>query len=159
MAKYTCYKKENAMETVFQPSLSPLRSRITVIEAIELAILAFGIWSLGTLTDSSDGSIDFSEVFTYLIVFELIALGSWLIYNVYIRIARAGGGRVDVVLWVLASALTGSYTFWAWTILDLNRLLMAKLFYQGEAPVEYAWSAKSKSVRKRWEQSKTAASL
>lgn len=140
------------METVFQPSLSPLRSKITIIEAIELAILTFGIWSLATLVDSSDGSMNYSEVFTYLIGLELIVLGSWVIYNVYIRIARAAGGRVDIALWVIASAFTGSYTFWAWTILDLNRLLMARLFYQGEAPVEYAWSAKSKYVRKLWEQ-------
>ncbi|HEX5942060.1 MAG TPA: hypothetical protein VFY66_07270 [Anaerolineales bacterium] len=140
------------METVFQPSLSPLRSKITIIEAIELAILTFGIWSLATLVASSDGSMNYSEVFTYLIGLELIVLGSWVIYNVYIRIARAAGGRVDIALWVIASAFTGSYTFWAWTILDLNRLLMARLFYQGEAPVEYAWSAKSKYVRKLWEQ-------
>jgi hypothetical protein len=152
-------KKENAMETVFQPSLSPLRSKITIIEAIELAILTFGIWSLGTLVDNSDGSLNYSEVFTYLIGLELIVLGSWVIYNVYIRIARAGGGRVDIALWVIASVLSGSYTFWAWTILDLNRLLMAKLFYQGEAPVEYAWSSKSKYVRKLWEQAQGAESI
>lgn len=147
------------METVFQPSLSPLRSKITIIEAIELAILTFGIWSLATLVASSDGSMNYSEVFTYLIGLELIVLGSWVIYNVYIRIARAAGGRVDIALWVIASAFTGSYTFWAWTILDLNRLLMARLFYQGEAPVEYAWSAKSKYVRKLWEQAQRNDSL
>lgn len=147
------------METVFQPSLSPLRSKITIIEAIELAILTFGIWSLATLVDSSDGSMNYSEVFTYLIGLELIVLGSWVIYNVYIRIARLAGRRVDIALWVIASALTGSYTFWAWTILDLNRLLMARLFYQGEAPLEYAWSAKSKHVRKLWEQAQRTDSL
>ena len=145
------------METVFEPSLSPLRSRITLIEALELPLLTFGIWSLAVLIDSSDGNINFSEVFTYLIGLELIVLGSWLIYNIYIRIARAAGGRVDISLWIIASALTGSYTFWAWTILDINRLLLAKIFYQGEAPVEYAWSVKSKYVRKLWEQSQQAA--
>jgi len=147
------------METVFQSSLSPLRSKITIIEAMELAILTFGIWSMATLVDSSDGSINFSEVFTYLIGLELIVLGSWVIYNVYIRMARAAGGRVDIALWVIASAFTGSYTFWAWTFLDLNRLLMARMFYQGQAPVEYAWSAKSKYVRKLWEQAQRTGSL
>ena len=147
------------METVFQPSFSSLRSKITIIEAIELVILTFGLWSLATLVDSSDGSINYSEVFTYLIGLELIVLGSWIFYNVYIRLARAAGGRVDIALWVIASAFTGSYTFWAWTILDLNRLLMAKLFYQGEAPVEYAWSAKSKHVRKLWEQAQRTDSI
>jgi hypothetical protein len=145
------------METILQPSLSPLRSKITIIESMELTFLTFGIWSFATLIDSSDDTINYIEVFTYLITLELIVLGSWIIYNVYIRIARAAGGRVDIALWVIASALTGSYTFWAWTILDTNRLLVAKLFYQGEAPVEYAWSAKSKLVRKNWEQAQKAA--
>ena len=139
------------METVFQPSLSPLRSRITLLEAFELPVLTFGFWSLATLMDSSDGRIDFTELFTYLIGLELIVLGSWVIYNLYIRLARAAGGRVDIALWVIASAFTGSVTFWAWTILDVNRLLLARLFYQGDAPVEYAWSTRSKYVRKRWE--------
>jgi hypothetical protein len=75
------------------------------------------------------------------------------------RLARAAGGRVDIALWVIASAFTGSYTFWAWTILDINRRLLARLFYQGDAPVEYAWSARSKYVRKRWEQAQRAGSL
>jgi len=147
------------METVFQPSLSPLRSRITLLEAIELPVLTFGIWSVATLVDTSAGRINFSELFTFLIGLELIVLGSWVIYDVYIRLARAAGGRVDIALWVIASAFTGSYTFWAWTILDLNRLLLDRLFYQGDAPVEYAWSARSKYVRKRWEQTQRAGSI
>ena len=146
------------METVFQPSLSPLRSRITLLEAFELPVLTFGIWSLATLVDSSNGHINFSELFTYLIGLELIVLGSWAIYNMYIRLARAAGGRVDIALWVIASAFTGSYTFWTWTILDVNRLLLTRLFYQGDAPVEYAWSVRSKYVRKRWEQAQRAGS-
>ena len=147
------------METVFQPSLSPLRTRITLIEAFELPVLTFGIWSLATLVDSSDGRINFSELFTFLVGLELIVLGSWVIYNLYIRLARAAGGRVDIALWVIASAFTGSYTFWTWTILDVNRLLLARLFYQGDAPVEYAWSTRSKYVRKRWEQIQRPGSL
>lgn len=142
------------METTLQPSLSPLRSKITIIEAIELSFLTFGVWCLGALTDIRNGSVDVYELLTFLIGLGLIVLGSWLIYNVYIRVARAGGRHVDVVLWILASIFTGSYTFWAWTILDINRLLMTKIFYQGEAPVEYAWSAKSKYVRKMWEKTR-----
>jgi hypothetical protein len=147
------------METVFSPSLSPLRSRITLLEAFELPVLTFGFWSLATLVDSSDGRIDFAELFTYLIGLELIVLGSWVIYNLYIRLARAAGGRVDIALWVIASAFTGSVTFWTWTILDLNRLLLARLFYHGDAPVEYAWSTRSKYVRKRWEQAQRIGSM
>jgi hypothetical protein len=78
------------MEATFQTSLSPLRSKLTIIEAIELVFLTFGIWCLATLVDVSDRGIHAFGVL-YLIGLELIVLGSWVIYNVYIRIARAGG--------------------------------------------------------------------
>jgi hypothetical protein len=61
-----------------------------------------------------------------------------------------------VGLWIIAAMLTASYTFWAWTILDVNRWLMQKLVYRGAAPVEYAWSARSKQIRKAWEQARKA---
>jgi hypothetical protein len=54
---------------------------------------------------------------------------------------------------MIASAFTGRFTFLVWTILDLNRLLMTKLFDRGEAPVKYAWSA----MHKRWERAHKAA--
>jgi hypothetical protein len=74
----------------------------------------------------------------------------------YIRIARAGGKAVDIGLWVIATTVTASYTFWTWTILDVNRWLMKKLFYRGEAPVEFAWSVRSKAIRKAWEETQKA---
>ena len=42
-----------------------------------------------------------------------------------VGIARAGGRTIDIGIWVLASLATGTYTFWAWLILDLNRQLQA----------------------------------
>lgn len=146
------------METTLQPSLQHhLRTRITTIEAIELFVLGFGLWGLMALIPGNLSTPDFLDLMFYLAFTEGILLGSWVLYNVYIRIARAGGRMVDIGLWILASVLTSSYTFWAWTILDINRLLVAKLLYRGEAPVEFAWSIKSKQVRKMWEQAQQAA--
>jgi hypothetical protein len=141
------------METTFEPSLlQNFRTRIALVEFIELATLGFGIWSLLAIIPGNPTKPSFSELILFLCVTEGLLLGSWAIYNIYIRIARAGGRIVDVAIWVLASLATGTYTFWAWTILDVNRFLMSKLFYRGEAPLEYAWSARSKQVRKLWEQ-------
>jgi hypothetical protein len=142
------------METTWQPSLSTLQSKLTILEALELAFLTFGIWFLGALVDLSDQSVNVIELFTLLLTFEIVVLGSWILYNIYIRIARAGGRTVDIGLWIIASALTASYTFWAWTILDINRFIVAKLLYRGVAPVEYAWSIQSKQARKFWEQAR-----
>lgn len=145
------------METTFEPSLpQSIRARMAAIEALELALLGFGLWSLLEIISGNESS--FLDLMIFLVITEGLLLGSWVIYNVYIRIARAGGRTVDIALWVVASLATGSYTFWAWTLLDFNRFLMAKLFYRGEAPVEYAWSARSKQVRKLWEQMQKASS-
>ena len=147
------------METTLQPVLPPsFRTRIVLIEAIELSILGFGLGSLMALSPGNPFHLRFMDLMTFFLFTEGIVLGSWLVYNVYIRIARAAGPRVDIALWMIASAFTGSYTFWTWTIFDLNRLMIARLFYRGEAPVEYAWSVKSKRARKLWEQSQTASS-
>ena len=140
------------METTLQPAFQQnFQNKITIIEAIELSLLGFGLWSLMAIIPGNTVDPNIFDLLIFLLITEGILLGSWGIYNIYIRIARAGGVTLDIGLWVIASLATGSYTFWAWTILDINRLLMAKLFYRGEAPVEYAWSARSKQVRKLWE--------
>ena len=46
-----------------------------------------------------------------------------------------------------------------WTILDSNCLFVAKFLYGDETPVEYAWSARSKQVRKAWEQVQQASNI
>lgn len=145
------------METTFEPSLlQNLRTKIALIEFVELSGLGFALWAFGAFNAVTVSGESLFDQITFLLGLELILLGSWAIYNVYIRIARAGGRIIDIVIWVVASLATASYTFWAWTILDINRLLISKLFYLGEAPVEYAWSARSKQVRKIWEQMQKA---
>lgn len=144
------------METTLESSFPNIRSKIALIEAIELASIGFAIWSLGAITAIGKPEGSFSELISFLIGLESILLGSWAIYNGFIRIARAGGRIVDIGLWVAASLLTASYTFWAWSILDINRIIVSKLFYRGDAPVELAWSARSKQVRKAWEQARKA---
>ncbi len=144
------------METTLQPSSQNFRNRITAIEAIELASLGFILWCFGAVVAMSKPQASFPDQIVFLVITEGILLGSWGIYNAYIRIARAGGRLVDVGIWIIASLLTTSYTFWAWTILDLNRRFIAKLFYRGEAPIEYAWSIRSKQIRKAWEKAQKA---
>ena len=151
------------METTFESSsgsaLQSLRTRIALIEFIELGSLGFALWCFFVLASTKTPDSTLLDLIVFLAVTEGALLGSWAIYNIYIRIARAGGRFVDVALWVLASLLTSTYTFWAWSILDLNRLLMSKWFYLGEAPVEFAWSSSSKQVRKVWEKAQKASSV
>lgn len=145
------------METTLQPSSQSLRNKIVVIEAIELASLGFFLWCFGAFVAMRAPQASFSDQIVFLFITEGLLLGSWSIYNVYIRIARAGGRLVDVGIWIVASLLTTSYTFWAWTILDLNRRFIARLFYRGEAPIEYAWSIRSKQIRRAWEKAQKQA--
>ena len=144
------------METALQPSSQNIRSKIAAIEAIELASLGFLLWFFGAILTFGDPHFSFLDQLMFFAFTEGILLGSWALYNGYIRIARAGGRLVDLGLWVVASLLTASYTFWAWSILDINRWLIARQFYRGEAPIEYAWSIRSKRIRKAWEQMRKA---
>lgn len=139
------------MENQVKSPLQALRNKIVLIEAIELAMLGFVFWILASLITIGAPDVGLSNLIVFFIMLEGGLLGSWLIYNLYIRIARAGGRSIDIALWVIATVVTASYTFWAWTILDINRWIIAKLLYRGEAPVEYAWSVRSKQIRKVWE--------
>lgn len=146
------------METTFDTSpesaLQSLRTKIALIEFIELGCLGFALWCFFVLASTTTPDSTVLDLIIFFALTQGIILGSWVIYNAYIRIARAGGKIVDVSLWILATLLTSSYTFWAWSIFDLNRLIMAKLFYRGDAPVEFAWSSQSKQVRKAWERAR-----
>lgn len=145
------------MEDTLQSPLQSIRNKMGMIEAIELAIIGFVLWCLVFIVTIGQPDTTFTNLLIMFIVLEGGLLGSWLIYNLYIRIARAGGRVIDILLWIVAASATASYTFWAWTILDANRWLMKKLVYRGDAPVEYAWSVRSKQVRKAWEQMRKAA--
>lgn len=136
-----------------ESSFSNVRNKLALIEFIELGSLVFAFWCLGAFNAISNGESFFDQI-TFLIITQCIVLGSWAIYNGYIRVARAGGRLVDYGIWVVAALATGSYTFWAWSILDINRLIISKLLYRGDAPVEYAWSGRSKQVRKVWEKAR-----
>jgi hypothetical protein len=140
------------MEATFQPSVSSVRSKIALIEFIELSILTFAVWLLGISNALKEPGTTLASQFNFLIGLALIVLGSWVIYLAYIRITRGLYPRLDIRLRILIVVLTGSYTLWAWLLLDLNRFIVSKLFYRGEAPVEYAWSSRSKQVRKTWEE-------
>lgn len=147
------------METTLQPITQTIRARITAIEAIELATLGFAFWLLIAASSIGNPGTSLLSEIVNLAVTEVLILGSWVLYNIYICIARAGGVIVDVGLWILAASLTAGYTFWAWIILDVNRFLLSKILYRGEAPVEFAWSANSKRIRKAWEKARKAGQL
>ena len=76
------------METTFEPSFPSFRNRMAVIEAIELPVIGFFFWGLLMLIPS-DSSETFSDLLLFLVFIEVAILFSWLIYNGYIRIARA----------------------------------------------------------------------
>jgi hypothetical protein len=143
------------MEATFEPSVSTIRTKMAAIEAIELSIIGILFWTPFVLIPT-ETQLDLVTMIIALVIVEAAIVGSWAIYLAYIRLTRGMYSRLDIRLRFAIGALTGTYTFWAWIILDIYRWILAKLFYRGEAPVEYAWSSKSKLVRKEWEQAKKA---
>lgn len=139
------------MEATFEPSVSTIRTKMATIEAIELSTIGLLLAALFILIPTETPMTAMAAV-VIVILFEGILLGSWAIYLAYIRLTRGLYPRADIRLRFAIGFLTSTYTFWAWIILDINRWILSKLVYQGEAPVEYAWSSKSKLARKEWEQ-------
>jgi hypothetical protein len=144
------------MENAFQPSLPAFRSKMAAIEAMELFTIGFIVWGLLLLVPDSNADTALDILIAALFLIEGFLLGSWAIYLAYIRISRFFPSRVDFRLRILLAVITTTYTLWAWIVLDINRLILAKLLYRGEAPVEYAWSWRSKQRRKVWEQTQKA---
>jgi hypothetical protein len=138
------------------PINSNIPTRLAIIEAIEMALLGLLITLLFALAALGDPEVGPGNLAAAFVLFEGAIFLMWGSYNLFIRLARAGGRGLDVGLWVIAAAATASLTFWGWTVLDINRLIVSKLFYRGEAPVEYAWSSKSKQRRKEWEAARKA---
>lgn len=124
-------------------------SKLGAIEFLEMLGLGLLVSLFGSLNATEP--IGPSNVLAGWVFIQGAILLAWGSYNLFIRLARAGGSKVDVGLWIIATAATASATFWIWTVLDINRLIVSKIFYRGAAPVEYAWSSKSKLRRKEWE--------
>jgi len=138
-----------------------LRSSIIALEAIELPLLIAGLYTpiglwysidVGSKAPSvREGMSTVAGALMFGFAALVAGLFLWGVYLLYIRIARWGGANLDVAMWIIASLVTATFTFWCWSVLDINRLILSKLFYRGEAPVEFAWSATSKRRRKEWE--------
>ena len=143
------------METTFQPSLSGFLTKMLLLEAIELSTLGAILWGLLMLIPTETPTT-LAVAIGFMVIIQGVILGSWVIYLAYIRLTRGLYPRADLRLRIALAIFTTTYTLWAWLILDINRWILAKLFYRGEAPVEYAWSSRSKLVRKEWEQAQKA---
>ncbi len=139
------------MENTFEPSFPSFLTKMAAIEAMELSILGFLFGGL-LLLIPTETPTTLVVAIGILVIIQGAILGSWAIYLLYIRLTRGLYPRVDLRLRIAIALLTSTYTLWAWLILDINRWVLARLIYQGEAPVEYAWSSRSKLVRKEWEQ-------
>ena len=139
--------------------LQTVRNSYHWIEFIEILVIGGGLGVLfalilATSPTETEGSSSFFTVIMSLILPVGALLINWLVYRLYMFISERGGKIVDILLWIGAAALTTSFTFWSWTVMDINRWIVAKLFYRGPAPVAYAWSYNSKLRRKMWNQAR-----
>ena len=145
------------MDAQSNPPAQGIRSNLIAIEAIEQAIVFTLLYWWYT-----NANVEFSDVdeviswFEFYFVLEIGLFVNWGIYNGFIRATRVCGLGRDIQLWIIWTLATGSATLFITTILDINRLIMSKLFYRGEAPVEYAWSHESKQRRRAWEADRKA---
>lgn len=143
------------MDNTFEPSFPNLLGRMAVIEAVEFTVFGFMLWGLFVFIPTETPTT-LAVAIGGLIVIQGAILGSWLLYLAYVRLTRGLYPRADLRLRIALAIFTSTYTLWAWLFFDINRWILSKLIYRGEAPVEYAWSSKSKLARKEWEQAQKA---
>lgn len=121
--------------------LQRLRRNLLAIEACALVV-----WSvvLALLTGRND-------ILLSNILALIVALGFfWSCYLLHIRVARAGGPRVDVILLIIEAIVTVGVSIAVGIALDIHRYILAKLFYRGDAPVQYAFNPNSKVRYQEW---------
>jgi hypothetical protein len=129
-----------------------IRRKLRLVEAIELGVLTVALVLL-----AGNNSQSGSDTLLILLSFFITFLFFWGWYLLHIRLARAGGTWVDVILWIIEGVFTLGVSVVALLIFDINRFIMVRLFYRGDAPVEYACSPGSKARFKSWRDSQQAA--
>lgn len=139
-----------------------IRNSIIKIEAIELFVISLllggllGLLMLVVPTEEQNLAANLVAAFFGAVLPFVALFGLWGLYLGYNALSRAGGCFVDLGLWWLIHILTAGISAIIAAVFDLNRWIMSKIFYRGEAPVEYAWSFKSKAIRKAWEAERKA---
>jgi hypothetical protein len=125
-----------------------LRRNLAGLEAVEMGLiwlLAGLIWAALTLL----GQVPAAWIWILLSLPALYLC--WGSYWLYIFVSRKWGSDAEFALWLGIAAVTLSISFWVWMVLDGVRWLITRRFYQGEIPLEYACSHKSKLYRRAWD--------
>jgi hypothetical protein len=156
MLTFSIFKRNCSMENTFQPCLPSFRSKVAAIEAMELCAIGFSMWGLHLLIPGNTADTPLFVLILILFLIEGFLLGSRPIYIAYIRLSRAVGRYIRYGLWMAAIFLSASILLWSGVVLDVNRFLLAKWLYRGEAPVEFAISWRSRERRRLWEQMQRA---
>ena len=131
-----------------------VRRSIYFLYLLEVVELAF----LGLLLVVFDlvGNNSLEDTINFLIGWSFIALIAWGLYIFQLKtMASYPIGCLIIGLIVLSLAYgAGIVIVILFSLFDLNRLILAKTLYLGDAPVEYFWSPASRMEYAQWKQQK-----
>jgi hypothetical protein len=133
-----------------------IRNNIYALEAIGLSTLAvlfaLFMWLVDLTTPPEDWAIYVLGTLMSVFAFPLITLFIWGLYLFEIKAAASlplGCLMAGMIALSLAYGI-GIIIVVLVSLFDLNRLIMVKLLYTGDAPVEYFWSPGSRREYAIW---------
>lgn len=145
-----------------RPSLiERARQNILVLEAIELTVLFILLGLFTVWLGMSDGAPSDELLINIIVVLFVMGgavvsvLVAWGMYLLVIRIMR----RLPLWIFVPLVIVSGGLALGVVVVIslfDLNRLMLARLLYNGEAPVEYFWSKESSQALEAWKRGERA---
>ncbi len=132
-----------------------LRGNLYALELVELTAWGFLLATFVNVVVPSQGSNALAITALVQFFIPAVFVAAWLIYAICIRLARALGGQAGpMALWIgigFAIFLSGGTIVVLVTLLDLNRFLVSRLLYRGDAPAEYLWNPNSLARRRAWD--------
>lgn len=128
-----------------------VRKNIYLLEIVELFALNL-LWIVWWLFSGRP----FDYLVNLILISYFIVLCAWAFYLLMVFIWRTTSIWLLVGLAVLSGGIAiGVYAFLG--LFDLNRLMLDKVAYRGEAPLEYFWNKESSENLREWKKARKAA--
>lgn len=127
-----------------------VRKNIYLLEIVELFTLNL-LWIIWWAFSGRP----FDYLVNLILMSYFILLCAWAFYLLLIFIWRTTSIWLIIGLAVLSGGIAiGGYVFLG--LFDLNRLMLDKVAYIGEAPVEYFWNKESSANLREWKKTRQA---
>ncbi len=143
--------------------VSHIRHNIYFLEMTEWVLLGLAVTILGHVAEGSMHTL-IVEIALFPSIWKVFSLIFWFIWGIYLLLIRWIRWYLPVPDWVLLilvllSGGVAIVVYGSILLFDVNRLILVKTVYVGEAPVEYFWEKASTKRLQAWKQARKEVAL